>query len=235
MSLNEEKPIVISVGGSLLVPGEINTSWLVNFRAWLIDQIKLDRKFILVCGGGQIARKYQKATKEILSIDSLENFSLDLLGIASTALNAELIKALLPRETDPEILRGKPSEIKPLDYPITLSAGWEPGASTDKIAVELTRIYSAEKLINLTDIDYVYDQDPKNNPEAKALPNLTWAEFLALLPKKWSPGLKSPFDPIASHLASELGIELAIIGGQDLRQLDYYLANQDFIGTLIRS
>ncbi|MBP9760005.1 MAG: hypothetical protein KBD24_01410 [Candidatus Pacebacteria bacterium] len=50
----------------------------------------------------------------------------------------------------------------------------------------------------------------------------------------WDPGLSSPFDPIAAREAEKCGIEVAIINGTKLKQVEKYVAGEKFIGTKVK-
>ena len=52
-----KKVIVLSLGGSLIIPDSINTTYLKTFKKVLLKN-KSKYKFIVVCGGGSLARKY---------------------------------------------------------------------------------------------------------------------------------------------------------------------------------
>jgi uridylate kinase len=90
-----------------------------------------------------------------------------------------------------------------------------------------------KKVINLSNIEYVYDKDPKKYPEAKKIERSSWGEFRKLLPTEWISGLNSPFDPVAAKKAQELGIEVAIMNGRNIENLKNYLEGKEFKGTII--
>ena len=83
-------------------------------------------------------------------------------------------------------------------------------------------------------IDYIYDKDPKLFKDAKPIKKTSWKEFRKILPKNWSPGLNSPFDPIAAKEAEKLNIEVASLDGKNLDNFERYLNNLNFIGTIIK-
>ena len=62
-------------------------------------------------------------------------------------------------------------------------------------------------VINLSNVEQVYDKDPKKFPDAKPIKKLTWAGMREIVGDKWSPGMNAPFDPIAAQKAQELGVE----------------------------
>ena len=49
--------IVISLGGSLIVPKHIDTLWINKFKE-KITKLTKKYKFVIVCGGGFVAREY---------------------------------------------------------------------------------------------------------------------------------------------------------------------------------
>ena len=61
------KTIVISLGGSLIVPDKIDIPFLRKFRE-IINKHKTKYKFIIVTGGGSTARKYINALSELTNL-----------------------------------------------------------------------------------------------------------------------------------------------------------------------
>ena len=126
-----------------------------------------------------------------------------------------------------------PDDIPNTDKSILLGGGWRPGNSSDMAAVHAAISIGAKKIINLSNIDYVYDKDPRKYPDAVRIEKISWADFRTLLPSEWDPGLSSPFDPIAAKEAEYLGIEVAIMNGKNIENLKNYLDGQEFLGTVI--
>jgi len=56
-----EKTIIMSLGGSVIVPDKIDINFLKNFKKTIEKFIKKDYRFVIHCGGGKIARIYQNA------------------------------------------------------------------------------------------------------------------------------------------------------------------------------
>lgn len=119
------------------------------------------------------------------------------------------------------------------DEPLIIAADWQPGCSTDYDAVLIVKNLGAKRLVNLSNTDYVYDSDPKKNPDAKKIEKISWTDFRNLIPAEWNPGLSSPFDPIAAKEAEAIGLEVAIINGAHLEEFSNYLDNKPFVGTII--
>ena len=225
---NNEK-IVISLGGSLIVPGEVDINFLKNFRKLILSQIEKGKKFVIITGGGKLARKYNDVAKEITDISTED---LDWIGIGSTRLNARLVRAIFGDLALKEIVLN-PDIIPETDKPVILGGGFKPGNSSDLAAIHSAMSIGAKKVINLSNIDYVYTEDPKKNPNAQKIEKMTWEECRKLLPESWDPGLNAPFDPVAAKKAEENNIEVAIMNGNNLENLEQYLDGGDFDGTII--
>lgn len=222
--------IVVSVGGSLLVPDGIDTDFLKTFRRFILDHVGRGISFFIITGGGKAARNYQDAARAIRG--DLPREDLDWLGIHATRLNAHLLRALFAEEAQPRVVKNPTRGVRG-KHPVIIGAGWKPGWSTDYCAVTAAKHLGAKKVVNLSNIDHVYDADPKKNPNAKPLERISWKDFRKLIPSEWDPGLSSPFDPVAAREAERAGLEVAIIHGANLDAFDRYLRGKPFFGTVI--
>ncbi|MFZ8806165.1 MAG: UMP kinase [Minisyncoccia bacterium] len=220
---------VISLGGSLLVPGEIDINFLRKFKSIIEREIKFDRKFIIIVGGGKTARNYQNAAK---SLTKVSNEDLDWLGIHATRINAHLLLTIFRKYAYYRIINN-PKEKVEFKEKILVAAGWKPGFSTDYDAVLLAKTYGSDTIINLTNVDYVYDKDPNKFKDAKPFKEISWKDYLKLIDQKWTPGMSAPFDPVASKLAQKFKFKVVILNGKKLKNLKNYLENIKFKGTLI--
>jgi len=221
---------VISVGGSLIVPDEIDVGFLKSFKEFIIKRIEKGDRFILIAGGGKICRKYQGACVEVSEISDYEK---DELGIEVTRLNAFLLKNIFKGFANSVVIKNPIEQVVDFKESVLIGAGWKPGCSTDYDAVLLAKRFDSKNIINLSNIDYVYDSDPKENVDAKRIEKISWDDFKKIVGDEWNPGLSAPFDPIASKEASELGMSVAIINGNNLKALENYLEGNEFQGSLI--
>ena len=230
MSISET--IVMSVGGSLIVPNQIDTAFLANLKTFVDEQTTSHgRRFIIIAGGGRTARNYQDAAG---AVSELAAEDLDWMGIHATRLNGHLLRTIF-RHTAHRVMITNPDEILdvPKDEKVVIAAGYRPGSSTDLRAVQIAEKIGATKVINLSNIDYVYTADPRTNPNATKIETISWTDFRALIPAEWDPGLSSPFDPIAAKVAQRDNIEVAIINGTRLDEVVKYLEEESFVGTKI--
>lgn len=224
--------IIMSVGGSLIVPGQIDTDFLTKLKDFITDQTtNHGRRFILIAGGGRTARNYQEAAGTVTDLNPED---IDWMGIHATRLNGHLLRTVFRDIAHPEMITN-PDTIQdiPGEPAVVIASGYRPGSSTDLIAVHIAQHVGATKVINLSNIDYVYTADPKTNPDATIIERSSWEEFRALIPDKWNPGMSAPFDPVAAKAAERSGMEVSIINGMKPEALASYLAGEEFVGTLI--
>lgn len=222
--------VVVSVGGSLIVPDAIDTEFLKKLHTLVEKYVTEGFGFYIVAGGGKLARRYQESAKETLG--TLSDEDADWLGIHATRLNAHLLRTLFSGHAQDRIVKN-PTRSVNVKYPIIIGSGWKPGRSTDYCAVAAAKKLGAKKLVNLSNIDAAYTADPRTNPDAKKIERTSWKEFRKLLPEKWDPGLSSPFDPVAAKEAETLRLEVAIMNGNNLEEFENYLLGKPFSGTVV--
>jgi uridylate kinase len=220
---------IISVGGSMIIPENINIDFLKELKQITLDHIKNNNRVILVCGGGKIARDYIEASRKLAKTSDI---NADLVGIAATKLNAELVRVIFEDTAYEKVVYNPTKNIK-TNKKVIIASGWEPGCSTDTDAVLLAKNFNADTIINMTNIDYVYNKDPKKHKDATPLKDISWENFQKIVGEEWSPGLNMPFDPIATKHAKELNLKVIIINGNNLENLNNYLEQKEFKGTII--
>jgi uridylate kinase len=228
--MNKGKMFVLSLGGSLIVPDEVDSSFLKKFINLISERVKKGDRFIIVCGGGAVARRYAKSASKIRPMTHDE---LDWIGLHGTRYNGHLLRVLFGDLAYKDLVVNPYKEVE-TDRPIIIGAGYEPGWSSDYDAVYLAKTYGIKNMANLSNIDYAYDKDPKKFADAKKIKAISWADFRLIVGDKWEPGLSKPFDPIASREAQKLGLEVAILNGKKLANLEKYLNGEKFNGTVIK-
>lgn len=227
----QNETFVISLGGSIIIPNEVDIDFLKSFRELILNEVKKGKKFAVVCGGGALARKYIESAK-LLGQDK-EN-ALDWVGIASTRQNAELVRVMFDDSAFEKIIFD-PDIVPSTEKSVLVGGGWKPGNSSDLASVHMAKSLDAKKLINLSNIDFVYDKDPKQFPDAEKIEKISWADFRKILPapENWKAGMSAPFDPVAAREAETQGLEVFILNGKNIENLAKYLSNEEFIGTKI--
>ncbi|MFC2329879.1 MAG: UMP kinase [Treponema sp.] len=227
---------ILSVGGSIIAPDKPDSGFLTSFIAMIKDWLNADpaRRLILVAGGGAPARVYQNAYKEVAAElrENIEGDAADKIGIMATRLNAELVKALCGELCKNDVVYN-PTENIEFSGRILVAAGWKPGFSTDNDAVLLAEKFSADTVLNLSNIEKVYTDDPKKNPSAKPIDSISWQDFRKMVGDNWTPGKNTPFDPIASKKAEELSLKVICASGKNIENIKNILDGKDFVGTKI--
>ena len=224
----KKETIIISLGGSLVAPNEIDLGFLKNFKHSLQRYLPQKRFFILV-GGGKICRVYQKALLEF----GAKSNDRDWIGISVSRLNAEVVRQVFSGNCYPKIITDPTKKIK-TNKNIIIGAGYKPGWSTDYVSVLTAKNYGVKTIINITNVDYVYDKNPSQFPDAKPLKEIDWKSFERIVGDKWTPGLSMPFDPRASKMAATLKLKVIMLNGKNLERLEDFLNNKPFIGTTIQ-
>src|SRR3989338_7883742 len=136
---------VISLGGSLIFPQTtINTNFIVEFKKVIVRQVNLGKRFIIVCGGGNIARAYQSAYKMIAS--KVDNDIADLIGIKATKLNAQLVAGIFEDIADKRVV-DNPSKKITTSKSVVFAGGWKHGWSTDYVAILFANNIGAQRII----------------------------------------------------------------------------------------
>lgn len=210
------------------MPDEIDTNYVKKFKQLILQNLK-NYNFILIVGGGKYARKYQEAGKRI----NIKSDELDWLGIGVSQNNAWFINYAFDGKT-PEKIHLQPEKLT-FTKPVQVAGGWKPGWSTDYVATQFAIKNNIDTVINLSNIDYVYDKDPNKYSNAKKKKELNWVEFQKIVGTKWSPGMNAPFDPVATKIAKQHNLTVVCMNGKKLANISAYLRGKSFIGTKICS
>lgn len=226
--MNNHGTTVISLGGSLIVPDTIDVPFVKKFVACIRRHVSAGRRFIIVTGGGATARIYMRALDELGDYSSEAK---DELGIRATRINAHMVKTMFEEYAYPYVLDTF-EDVASIAEPVIIAGGGAPGQSSDACAVALAHASGASEVINMSNITHVYSADPSEDANAHKHATLSWDDYLTLIPSEWTPGLSTPFDPVASRKAKEYGVRVIVAGG-DIANLEQYFATQTIEGTII--
>jgi len=150
------------------VPEDIDTGFVKRFHDCVVARIRDGCSFVLVVGGGKTARRYIDAAS---LVHSIEDDDKDWLGIHATRMNAHFLRTIFREWAHPKI-NTNPHDLEDfyqVKEPIIVAGGWRPGFSTDYIAVVLAKYLGFTSILNLSDINGVY-----NRPLSK-LPHLCYS------------------------------------------------------------
>ena len=230
-ALKQKRLVVLSLGGSIIMPGKVDVDFLSRFRRLILDRVRKHKeRFIIVCGGGKVCREYIKAAKKL---GCKSYYELDRLGIKVTNVNSELLRAIFGKYAYKDVVLDYNRKVK--FSHILIGSGYLPGTSTDYDAVMLAITNNSKAVINLSNIKYVYTKDPRKYKSARRIKDISWDDFEKIVGGKFKSGMNLPFDPIASRKAQKKGINVAVLKGTDIKNLKNFLDGKKFSGTLIHS
>lgn len=221
----------LSIGGSIIVPDRIDVALVRRLVAFLRTRVQRGDRFVITVGGGALARDRQAAVRRagVRDRDALHR-----IGMAAAMNNARFLREVCGSMADP-VIHSEDALPRRLRFGVTFIRPMHPGRTTDFGAVKAATHFRCERLFNLTNVRQVYTKDPRKFRDAKPLKQLTWREYRKLIPRRATPGLKTPFDPVASRLAAQAGLTVVILDGRNLPNLRAALDERRFVGTTIRS
>jgi uridylate kinase len=222
--------VVVSLGGSVLVPGEDDARYIRELASLLRD-LSRRLKIFAVTGGGRIARYYIETGRSL----GIPERTLDEFGIDATRMNARLLGVGLRGRANREPARSY-AEAAALArrFPIVLMAGTRPGHTTDRVSASLARHVHADRLVNATSVDGVYSADPRTHRDAKLLPRIRFEDLVRIVGEGHrAAGPSVVFDPVAARVVARNRIPLAVVHGRDLEALRAALLGHPFHGTSV--
>lgn len=222
--------VVIKIGGSLLFKhgGHLHLSRFKEYARVIRKLVDQDHKLVIVIGGGTLARKLVNDGEKLGS----DREALDRLGIAATWINAQVMISALG-----EIAHHHPiMKIEDLSNwweqeKVLVVGGLQPGQSTNAVAASIAELKEGTILVNVTNVDGVYDRVPKFFSSAKLLPEVTVSELRQILaPLSSEPGTYPLFDKRALDIIERAGIEVWFVNGKDPKNILRAVENQE-VGT----
>ena len=226
----KKKTMVISLGGSQIIPDDVGYNYLKKFKEVILKN-KDKFNFVIVCGGGSLARKYIGAIKKEKNNKKLES----LAGITATRANARFISYFFGLELKhgvPHIKKTVKKYLKSQGIVFCGALEYEPDQTSDSVAAELANYLKGE-FVNLTNVKGLHDKDPKKFKGAKFIKDISWQEFDKIAQKmKYSPGQHFVLDQSASKIIKKHKIKTYII--KEINELNNLLNNKKFTGTTIK-
>ena len=220
---------VVKLGGALF-KRDPDTDTLKNVGRLLSQFVAENNQLVAVAGGGQNARAYIQAARKLGADES----TCDLLGIEITRANAELLRLAIGEAASPKI----PLTLSELNHharegKAVVVGGFQPGQSTNAVAALAAEITHASLLVNATDVDGVYTEDPKKNPKAKLLKSvgidklLTWAMAGDVYAGKYE-----LLDPVALKIMQRAKIPTRFVSLEHAENIIGALRGRD-VGTVV--
>ncbi|PIN95000.1 UMP kinase [Candidatus Pacearchaeota archaeon CG10_big_fil_rev_8_21_14_0_10_30_48] len=221
--------VVISLGGSQIIKdNKINVSFLEKFKE-ILNRHKSKYNFIVVCGGGSVARMYISGLKK--QSEKLQSFA----GISVTRTNARFMSYFFGNnqlEGIPHTMIDVKKLLKKQDMVFCGALEYRPHQTSDSTAAQIASELNAE-FVNITNVDGLYTGNPSTSKNVKFIPKISWKEFHKIASKiSFKPGQHFVLDQKASKIIMEKKIKTYIVGN-NLENLNKVLNEKDFRGTLI--
>ncbi|MBI5046556.1 UMP kinase [Candidatus Micrarchaeota archaeon] len=223
--------VVLSVGGSSINPnGEPD----LNFLKAMANMIKESKwNFGILTGGGYTARKYADSARGL----GASEYEADCIGITSTIQNAQLFIAALSAAGvdvykkalgDFEIARSCKNKA-------VVMGGMVPGMTTDSDAVLLAEATGAKRLVNISNVNGIYDRNPNKNPNAKKYAKMTYEQLVKLAAKSdmRMAGTHFVFDMLACKLIARSKIETHFVSGANMNDIKNAIEGKKHNGTVV--
>jgi len=224
--------IVISLGGSIIIPGEVNYTYLKKFVS-LIKKYSKNNKIVIVTGGGITARKYINSLRK----DNLNEDIYSLIGIATTKLNARLVNGFFNKIVVglPDSLNEVKKSLEKDNVVVIGSLGFQPDMTSDGDAAEVAEYIKADLFLNLTNVTGLYDKDPKKFKDAKLVKNIKFDEFYKIAKKiGFKAGQHFVLDYKGAEIIKKAKIKTIILNGLNLKNLENIFKGKEPIGTVIK-
>ena len=223
--------IVLKIGGSIIMPKQIDVNFIKKLAAKLSQWAKR-HEIAVVVGGGALSREFDKIGRKFTKDEDY----LDLLGIYASRLNAALLVAALGNSACPVIPR---SEVEFLDmtlkFPqkVIVCGGFRPKQRTDAVAVEIAKVWSADYVIKGTNVDYVYDKDPKKNKNAKPIKQMSFDDLRKYADQTHKANQPTIMDFVSAGMIASDRIKVAVLNGKNLENIEKFLNREECKGTKI--
>ncbi|MEM4245749.1 MAG: UMP kinase [Candidatus Bathyarchaeia archaeon] len=221
--------VTLKIGG-FLFPRELDPLLIGMYARELNRLHDKGHRLLVITGGGEVARRYIDEARRLGASEGL----CDVIGIQVSRLNASLILSSLDERAYPCVPTSFEEALSfTASGRIVVSGGLQPGQSTNAVAALLAEAIKADLLINLTDVDGVFTEDPKLNPAAKKLEEVTVTQMIELVSgKSIVAGGYKLLDPIALRVIGRSRIPTKIVNGREVSNLERAIKGEA-VGTRI--
>jgi uridylate kinase len=223
--------IVIRLGGSVFCPsGEPDTAYVKKFSEAIL-KISAKNEIIVVVGGGRMARSYIRSALNL----GAGREEADWVGILAARLNAQVLLCSLGKKACK-----KPAyTLEELSCfcgtgKIIVMGGLRPRQTTDAVAMEAAKTIGADLIVKLTNMDGIFDKDPKAHKDAKLIEKMSPEKLLVMVSAdELTPGKSVIVDPVAAKLLAGLKTKMIIVSAADLKNAEAAIEGKKFRGTVV--
>ena len=224
------KTVVISLGGSLIIPDRVDFDFLDSFKKE-IRKHYANLKIVIVCGGGSVARTYISALRK----EGKSERELADAGIMATRMNAKFLMEFFGKEANdflPRNMEEAASNLHKNKVVICGALRYADHETSDGTAAKLAH-FLKYNFINMTNVKGLYTADPRKDKNAGFIPKISWKEFEDMAnATKFKAGQHFVLDHAASQIIRKNKIKTYIISS-NVRNLGNLIKGKRFIGTAI--
>jgi uridylate kinase len=221
--------LLLKLSGKIVSPENIG---LVKKYALVVSKL-VDEGYrvAVVVGGGPYARSYISCAKAL----GLSSAQADMVGIEVSRVNALLFAYALGGHAYVPI----PRSVEEVERAwstgrVVVLGGLQPGQSTAAVAAVVAETLGIKRILYATDVDGVYDRDPKRFSDAKKFERIAVDELSRVLSQRFEAGGYELLDPIAVQIVKRSCIDVVVFNGFDVENV-VKAAKGEAAGTLIVS
>jgi uridylate kinase len=221
--------VVIRVGGSV-VGSPLNAELIGNYVDLLKQLKQQGHEVAAVVGGGSLARNFINVAAEL----GMEENSKDWAAIHVSRLFAQLFTLRLGKLGCSEVPLSLEEAKTGLEQGrIVVMGGLRPGMTTDNVAALVAERVKADLLVKGSNVDGIYDKDPKKFADAKKLDRISFEQLGTLFESdKHRAGINQVIDPEAVRLIQRLRLRTVVVDGYHAENV-LRAVNGEPVGTVI--
>ena len=228
--------VLLKLSGEALQGGQnygIDSEFLGRVVREVRRAVEAGVEVAIVVGGGNIFRGVEGVAQ------GLDRATADYMGMLATVINGLALQDALEREglqtrlqsaikmeevAEPFIRRRAIRHLEKGRVVIFAAGTGNPFFTTDTAAVLRAIQIGAEAVLKATNVDGVYDSDPRKNPSAKRFDRLTYMDVLRM-------GLKV-MDSTAVSLSMENGLPIVVFDAHKEGNIERALLGEE-VGTVV--
>lgn len=218
--------LVLKISGKIIDP--TNAPTIKKYGGIVRDLHRAGHRVVVVVGGGPTARSYISCAREL----GLSEAQADIIGIEASRLNALLLAYAVGDEVYLPIPRSIEEFLRAwVTGKVVVLGGLQPGQSTAAVAAVIAETVGARKILYASDVDGVYDKDPRRYGDARRLDVVCFDEVQRFVRQSFEAGGYELLDPVALAVAKRGNVEVTVFNG--LVPENVYEALRGSVGTRI--